>query len=117
MKKLKNKHLDKCMKTILDHMDEYDMWSDNDFVEYCKDADNVNALYTLQAQDNIRVEVSNCEPEYIALTDIGRLYFINKENSRKEFAKSFFNQFATGFLSGGAVAVISTLLVQYLEKQ
>lgn len=85
MEKLTNKRLDRCMETILDHLDEFGMWSDNELVEYCQEQDNIDTIYSLEAQGHIIVEVSNCEPETISITGTGRFYFINKKQKRKEF--------------------------------
>lgn len=117
MKILKNSDLSKCLKTIIAHCDEDCIWSDETLDEFCKKSENVQILYALKNKNYIDVLDTNCLIETVILLDEGQYFFLHKETMKKEKLFSFFSQFATGFLSGAAVAVVSTLLVQYLEKQ
>lgn len=83
--KIKATDLNKCMEKIFNHCDEFGIWSDDLLTKYCENENHTNALFALQAQVYINVDVSNCEPETVILTDFGRSYFANKQSKRNEF--------------------------------
>lgn len=116
MKSLNNKTLDKCMKTILEHQTENNFWSDDELFALCKDLQFTSAVRALEADNNLSVTYDFSGIRGITVTGKGLTYFAVKKEKQRDFIKSFFSQFFTGFLSGVAVTFVCNLLINYFSQ-
>ena len=118
MSKIKQKHLNKTMNLILNKCSDISsIWSDDTLTEYCNDTINKNALYILKEQKYIKLIIVDGDSiSAVMLSPKGLEYFLEIEQKRKEFIKNFFAQFLTGFISGSAVTIISTILLEYINQ-
>lgn len=114
MKPLNSKDLDKCMKTILEHRTENVLWSDNELFALCKNLQFASAVRALEADGNLTVNYDFSGICGISVTGKGLTYFTAKKEKQKDFIKSFFSQFLTGFLSDVAVTIVCKFLINYL---
>lgn len=117
MKSLKSKTLDKCMKTILEHQTENNLWSDDELFALCKDFQFISAVRALESNGNLTVTYDFSGIRSISVTGKGLTYFAVKKEKQKDFVKSFFSQFLTGFLSGVAVTFVCNLLIDYFGQK
>lgn len=113
MKPLSSKTLDKCMKIVLDHQVENDFWSDEELFALNKDFEFVSSVRALEASGNLTVISDLGGIRGISVTGKGLTYFSVKKEKQRDFVKSFFSQFLTGFLSGIAVTAVCNLLINY----
>lgn len=118
MLKIKQKHLNKTMNLILNKCPDTDsIWSDDTLAEFCNGTINRNALCILEEQGYIKlITVDGDSISAVVLFPKGLEYFLEIEQKRKEFIKNFFAQFLTGFISGSAVTIMSTILLEYIKQ-
>ena len=87
METLKNKHLDKCMKTIINKCRECDgIWKGDSLFEFHNHSKNYDALRVLADDDYIKLYIDDFDNIYcVMLLEKGVSYFSVKEQKRKEF--------------------------------
>lgn len=91
MKPIKNKHLNKCMKVIINHCDnERIPWSDKDAQDFCNDTENLNVLYALSGKVYINLIKNLSSINGVFITSKGLCFFQEKEQERKDYIKNFF---------------------------
>lgn len=96
MKPIKNKHLNKCMKVIINHCDnERIPWSDKDTQDFCNDTENLNVLYALSAKGYINLIKNLSSINGVFITSKGLCFFSGKRARTKRLYKKLFHFLTT----------------------